>query len=86
MSETFYKMSDAKQWAAQVESDIRDKRYFPHRQSEKFTLDDAIALYLREYLPQKSASMLRDQTTQLNWWSSKLGFAKLSDKAVTGPA
>ncbi len=79
ITNTFSKLTDARQWAEQTESAIRENRYFPHRQSEKRLLNDAIKLYLADYLPDKSASMRRDQTTQLNWWKDQLGHMRLSD-------
>ena len=45
-SVTFERKTDAKNWAAQTESAIREGRYFKNTAAKKYTVGDLIARYL----------------------------------------
>jgi integrase len=76
---TFDRLTDARKWAADIESSIRDGRHFKTGEAKKHTLGEMVDRYIRDVLPAKSDSMQRDQWTQLGWWKDKLGDHLLSD-------
>ena len=70
---TFDRKTDAKKWIQDTESAIREGRHFKGAEAKRHTLGEMIDRYLGDVLPNKSDSMQRDQTTQLNWWNEKIG-------------
>ncbi len=76
---TFDRLTDARKWAASIESSIREGRHFKTAEAKKHTLGEIVDRYLRDVLPTKSDSMQRDQWTQLGWWKDKIGNHLLSD-------
>jgi hypothetical protein len=56
---TFQRKTDAKQWAAQVESDLLRGRYFRSAEDQKHTVSDMIVRYLQEVLPHKAKKTQR---------------------------
>ncbi|MGK0180012.1 MAG: integrase, partial [Nitrospinales bacterium] len=79
LARTFKRKTDAKKWAQQTEADIYKGRIFKVVESKRHTFGDMIQKYLEDILPHKSASMERDQSTQLGWWEDQLGNELLSD-------
>ena len=69
---TFTRLTDAKAWAQDTESAIRDGRYFKTRESQKHTLGDLIDRYIREVLPIKP-KQAADQKQQLEWFKAEIG-------------
>ena len=81
-SATFNRKTDAKQWAQQTESAIREGRYFKTSEARKHTLADLIDKYVVERMPLRGD----DKETvepQLAWWKEQIGYALLKD--VTPP-
>jgi len=76
---TFTRKTDAKKWAASTEAAIQEGRHFKTSESKRHTLGDMIDRYRNSVLPQKSASMQRDQWSQLEWWKGRLGDHLLAD-------
>lgn len=76
---TFERKTDAKRWAASIESAIREGRHFKTAEAKRHTLGEMVDRYIKEYLPKKSSTMQRDQKTQLRWWKEELGAFLLSD-------
>ncbi len=76
---TFTRKTDAKKWAGSTESAIQEGRHFKTSESKRHTLGEMIDRYQNSVLPQKSASMQRDQWGQLEWWKSRLGDRLLAD-------
>ena len=76
---TFKRITDAKRWAAQTESAIREGRYFKTPASKSRTLMDAIEKYRQECLPDLKLKDQKHREHHLNWWSSELGFKYLAD-------
>lgn len=75
---TFKRLTDAKNWVQQTEAAIREGRYFKTSEARKRTLEDLIAKYKHDQLPQRG----RDKETvgpQLDWWNTQLGKYCLSD-------
>ena len=77
---TFLKRADAVTWGQEIETKIRQSKYFPDRliESEKYTLSDLLNRYKSEVLPDKRS---KGQLGQLEWWKVQLGECKLKDLA-----
>lgn len=76
-SATFERLTDAKRWATQTEAAIREGRYFKTPEGKRRTLNDAIARYRRELLPNLKDSKNRGRL--LAWWEENAGFLMLAD-------
>jgi len=73
---TFDKLTDAKTWGKQTETDIKQGRYFQKAEGRKHTLADAIKRYLPESEKKKDA---RNAKRHLDWWSNRIGEKCLAD-------
>ncbi|WP_295624625.1 site-specific integrase [uncultured Nitrosomonas sp.] len=76
-SATFERKTDAKKWAQQTESAIREGRHFKTTEAKRHTLAELIDRYCREVLPKKKSA--KDQAQQLGWWKSEIGSYSLAD-------
>lgn len=76
-SATFERLTDAKKWAQQTESAIRDGRHFKTTEAKRHTLGKLIDRYCRDVLPNKKSA--KDQTQQLSWWKSEIGSYSLAE-------
>lgn len=74
---SFSRLTDARRWAQNTESAIREGRHFKTNESKRHTLADAIARYKDEVMPRKAGS--QSQSFQLNWWKDQLGAYTLAD-------
>lgn len=83
---TFKRLTDAKKWAQQTESSIREGRYFKTTEARRHTLAEAIERYKESVLPSKRDQ--KKQSAQLDWWKQELGAYTLADvtPAVLGEA
>lgn len=75
---TFERKTDAKKWASQTETAIREGRHFKTTEAKKHTLSDMVERYIKYVLPLKPKSK-RTQETQLEWWKKELGPYTLAD-------
>lgn len=75
---TFNRLTDAKRWAQQTESAIREGRHFKINESKRHTLEEAIERYINQVIPTKPKSS-RNQVGQLKWWQEKIGAYTLAD-------
>lgn len=78
LTETHHRLADAKRWAHQTETAIREGRYFKAIEAKKHTLAEMIDRYIRDVLPKKPKSK-RKQESQLLWWKEQLGAYVLAD-------
>ena len=76
-SATFERLTDAKKWAQQTESAIREGRHFKTTEAKRHTLAEMIDRYCRDVLPNKKSA--KDQAQQLAWWKSEIGSYALAD-------
>lgn len=76
--DAFERLTDAKRWIQDTESNMRGGRYSNQVEAKKKTLSDAIDRYVREELPKKPKSY-DQQLRQLNWFKEKLGYRYLID-------
>lgn len=73
---TFDTFQAAKDWANDLERDIRDRRTNPHALGNRKRLLDAIDTYLPKIDQSKN---YKDTARLLNWWKSQLGTTPLTD-------
>jgi integrase len=69
---TFRRLTDAKKWAQDTESAIREGRYFKTAEAKKHTLAELIDRYIRDELPKKP-KQAAGQKQQLGWWKDEIG-------------
>jgi integrase len=75
---THARLTDAKRWAQNTESAIREGRHFKTTEAKKHTLAELIDRYIRDVLPQKKKSEAK-QKAQLLWWKEQLGSYSLAE-------
>lgn len=75
---TFERKTDAKLWAQQTESAIREGRHFKTSAAKRHTLGEMIDRYARDVLPAKPKS-IRSQGVQFRWWKAEMGSYALAD-------
>ncbi|MGZ8159770.1 MAG: tyrosine-type recombinase/integrase [Methylobacter sp.] len=75
---TFQRLTDAKKWAQQTESAIREGRHFKTAEAKKHTLTEAIERYIKEVLPGKPKSMVHYKI-HLDWFNQEIGAYVLAD-------
>lgn len=77
-SASFARKTDAKRWAQQIETAIREGRHFKTAEAKKHTLNDLIDRYIKAVVPNKKKHGAK-QASQLQWWKQELGHYLLSD-------
>ncbi|MGD9638714.1 MAG: tyrosine-type recombinase/integrase [Alphaproteobacteria bacterium] len=75
---TFSRLTDAKNWANEIESSIVNNRYFPTNELRKRTISDLIERYIKEVLSKKPRRAY-DAVPKLRWWQEKIGLYTLAD-------
>jgi len=78
VSGSFERLSDAKKWAQDIETQVREGRYFKTIYAKKYTLADAIDRYIENVLPSKP-KLAKDQKQQLTRWKEELGHYTLAN-------
>lgn len=76
-SATFTRLTDAKKWAQDTESAIRDGRHFKTAEAKKHTVAEMVDRYLADVLPGKKDE--RNAKRQLLYWKERIGAKLLSD-------
>ena len=71
-SASFERLHEAKKWAQETESLIRNGKYFKIAEAKKRTLANAIERYVKEILPKKPR-YYKNPLLQLRWWKQKIG-------------
>ena len=74
---TFLRLTDAKKWAQQTESAIREGRHFKTSEAKKHTLKEAFDRYVREILCHKKDKV--NQQGHLAYWRGAIGDYRLCD-------
>ena len=77
-SKTFAKKTEARMWAAQIELELRSGHVSAEDLAQPRTVAEAIDRYIKYILPRNCATMVKDQTRQLNWWKKELGSIPLN--------
>ncbi len=78
-TKSFETKSIAKQWAAQVETELRAGRYMPRVEAQRHTVRELLEDYRSKILVPTKPKELRNQGPQLDWWIKKLGAYSLAD-------
>lgn len=74
---TFKRLTDAKAWAAKVESDMGHGAYVPTTADRRRTLRELIAKYREEYLPTRGLRDAAKHEGYLQWWGEQYGHVTL---------
>jgi len=75
---TFERITDAKNWAADTESAMRENRYFKTSKSQKYTVAEVIERYKNDYL-KRNPKRETDIERKLDWWKKQIGYYTLAD-------
>ena len=78
-SATFPRKTDAKLWAQQIESSIRDGKYFSQAEAKKHTFADLAERYIKTVLGNKSLRAQIIYADQLRKWCSLFGERTLDE-------
>ena len=78
-TETFKRITDAKRWAQDTESAIREGRHFKTAEAKKHTFADLVKRYYSETLINYNEKEQKERRSKLDWWSSKIGSYVLAD-------
>lgn len=74
---SFARLTDAKKWAQNTESAIREGRHFKTSESKKRTMGETIDRYFKDVLSHRKNPV--NQITYLKWWKNALGDYRLCD-------
>lgn len=77
-SATFERITDAKKWAQNTESAIREGRHFKTSESKRHTVAELVDRYINKILPTKPKAISK-QTALLTWWKAEIGNYTLAD-------
>jgi integrase len=75
---TFKRLTDARDWAQQTETAMKQRRFFKTAEAKRHTVADMIDRYLETLLREKP-KRYHDLKTMLSWWRSELGYCILAD-------
>ena len=75
---SFDRLTDARIWAQQIETEMRDGRYIKTAEAQKHTVSDLVERYIRDVLPRK-VKVGRFYAIQLGWWKRQIGDVLLSE-------
>lgn len=75
---TFWRLTDAKHWAAKAESDLAHGLFVPETADRRRTLADLIDRFERDHLPTKARNLNAVRVKQhLAWWRAEYGHVGL---------
>ena len=77
-SATFERKTDAKEWAKQTETSMRQGRHFKTAEAKKHTVGEFIDRYLHE-IEKKNPKRFVDVKPLLRWWKGEIGAYLLSE-------
>jgi integrase len=75
---TFERLTDARKWAQNTESAIREGRHFKTTEAKRRVLSEMIDRYIKDILPTKPKNS-KNTLLHLNWWKEELGAFSLAD-------
>ena len=75
---SFDRLTDARIWAQQTETEMRDGRYIKTAEAQKHTVSNLVERYIRDVLPRK-VKVGRFYAIQLGWWKRQIGDVLLSE-------
>ena len=78
VTKTFSRLTDARQWAENTQSAIKERRYFRTRESERRTVSDLIERH-RPDIESDPKKVSAGRLTHLDWWDKEVGHLILAD-------
>jgi integrase len=78
LTATFERKSDARAWVQQIETRMRERRFFPAFEAQRHTAEEMIQRFIADVLPNRPKQR-RDLVSHLAWWSSEVGAYLLSE-------
>ncbi len=76
-TKTFKRLTDAKAWAAKVETDMGHGTYVPTTADRRRNLRELIKKYREEYLPTRGMRDATKHESLLQWWDDNFGHVTL---------
>lgn len=77
-SATFERLTDARDWAKNTESAIKEGRHFKTAVSKRHTVSDMVERYLKR-IEQDNPQRMKEVKPQMEWWKKELGYCTLAD-------
>ena len=77
--QSFERLTDARAWVQDVESEMRAGRFSREAELTKHTLGEAIDRYVADDLPRRKPRSYRRQKTTLLWFKKHLGYRLLAE-------
>jgi integrase len=74
---TFDRKTDAKKWAQDIESAVRDGRHFKDNEAKRHTVAELVDRYVKSVAP--TLKTAKDRVRHLERWKSELGHLVLAD-------
>ena len=78
---TFRRLTDARKWAQDTESAIRDGKYFPIQNARRHTVQQLVTKFVQDIL-EKGTKRYSTQKNHLKWWETEIGHMTL-DKVTS---
>lgn len=78
-SATFPNRKEANEWAASIETAIRESRHFPHAAAKRMSFDALAEDYIATVLADFDAKEKATRERQLKWWSEQFAGLTLAD-------
>lgn len=78
ISATFERLSDAKLWANELETQMKKGKYIEEYEPTKHTLNELIDRYIETELPKRNKLDHRKYKMHLEWWKNQIGCYFLS--------
>lgn len=75
---TFERLTDARKWAQNTESAIREGRHFKTTEAKRRTLGEMLDRYIKDILPTKPKNS-KNTLLHITWWKEELGSFSLAD-------
>jgi len=79
LSETFPSKKEAENWAASVESAIREGRHFPHLKSKRTQFAELVQRYRDTVMKEARASSKAVREQHLDWWNVRFAGRTLAE-------
>ena len=68
---SFDRLTDARIWAQQTETEMRDGRYIKTAEARKHTVSDLVERYISDVLPRKP-KIHNEYAFQPKWWQAQI--------------
>jgi integrase len=78
ISKTFNRKTDAKMWAAEKETELRNRKHFKNYDSKTRTVNDLFDRYLKDELPKRQSDQKKFEL-HIKWWRKRVGHFILID-------